>query len=100
MYKIAIDLGYGYVKGMNEEKEKIIFPSIVGTAHDRALKDLFGTGVKNRLENLWVRIKAGNLDNSFFVGNLAGDNISKSFIFDSNKIWHPNNIVLLGTPMC
>ncbi len=97
MYKIAIDLGYGYVKGMNEEKEKIIFPSIVGTAHDRALKDLFGTGVKNRLENLWVRIKTGNLDNSFFVGNLAGDSISKSFIFDSNKIWHPNNIVLLGT---
>ena len=97
MYKIAIDLGYGYVKGLNEENERIVFPSIVGAAHDLTLKDLFGTKFKNRMDNLWVHIKAGNLDSDFFVGNLAGDSISKSSAFDSNKIWHPNTIVLLGT---
>lgn len=35
MYKIAVDLGYGYVKGMNEGGEKIIFPSVVGAAHKK-----------------------------------------------------------------
>ena len=97
MYKIAVDLGYGFVKGANEENERIIFPSVVGAAHDLALKDLFGTNFKNRLDNLWVHIKAGDLDGDFFVGSLAGDSISKSFAFGSNKIWHPNTIVLLGT---
>ncbi len=33
MHKIAIDLGYDYVKGLNEDGEKIIYPSVVGTAH-------------------------------------------------------------------
>lgn len=97
MYKIAIDLGYGYTKGLNEDGEKIIFPSIVGTAHDRDLKDLFGTNLKNRLENLQVYVREGNIDGEFFVGSLARDSISKSFAFSGNKIWHPNTIVLLST---
>lgn len=97
MFKIAVDIGYGYLKGINEKGERIIFPSMVGSAHERSFKDLFGANTKNRLENLHVYVKEGHIDGDFFAGSLAKDSPSKSFAFGSNKIRHQNNIVLLST---
>lgn len=42
MFKIGLDLGYGYVKGVNEAGKGIVFPSLVSAAYDRPLSALFG----------------------------------------------------------
>lgn len=97
MFKIAVDIGYGFLKGINETGERIIFPSMVGSAHERSLKDLFGANAKSRLDNLHVHVKEGQLEGEYFVGSLAKESASKSIAFGSNKIWHQNNIILLST---
>ncbi len=97
MYKIAVDLGYGYTKGINQDGVKIIFPSVVGAAHHRELKDLFGKSMSNNLDNIHIQLKEGDLEGEYFVGRLAFDSLSKSYAFDSNKIWHENTIVNLAT---
>lgn len=97
MYKIAVDLGYGFIKGLNEEGEKILFPSVVGTAHSRELKNLFGPTSYDRLKNLHVYIREGDLEGEFFVGELAQESRARSYAFAANKIWHENTIVALAT---
>jgi len=98
MYKIAVDLGYGFVKGLNEEGEIILFPSVVGTAHSRELKNLFGPSSGERLRNLHVHIREGDLEGEYFVGELAQqESRAKSYAFAANKIWHENSIVALAT---
>ena len=97
MHKIAVDLGYGFLKGMNEDGDRILFPSVVGPAHNRDLGELFGTNAKNKLENLQVHVKGDEINGNYFVGSLARESTTKSVAFGTNKIWHPNTMVLLST---
>jgi hypothetical protein len=48
-----------------ETGERIIFPSMVGSAHERILQDLFGANTKSRLDNLHVHIKEGQLEGEY-----------------------------------
>lgn len=99
MFKIGLDLGYGYVKGVNENNNTVVFPSIVGDAYQRNLVGLFGNSNENIIENLHVSISDGNgFSQECFVGELArreGRNLS--YAFDENKINHPNTRALLAT---
>ncbi len=36
-YTIAIDLGYGQIKGINQDNKRVIFPSIISSGKDRSL---------------------------------------------------------------
>ncbi|QGG46867.1 ParM/StbA family protein [Heliorestis convoluta] len=98
MFKIGIDLGYGYTKGINQEGRTIIFPSIIGAAHDR-MTELFGQDT-GTLEALHVQIKDKNNDSEHFVGDLARkESLSSSFTLERNKISNDNTKVLLSTSL-
>lgn len=97
MFKIGLDLGYGYVKGVNENNQRIVFPSLVGDAYQRNLAGIFGTGSNQQVENMHITINDGTLENEYFVGELArreGQNIS--FALNEDKMNHPNTKALLA----
>jgi len=96
MFKIGLDLGYGYVKGVNESGKEVSFPSLVSEGYERQLSGLFGGGMGSIKENLHLVVSDG-LSYEIFVGELArreGRNIS--FAFDENKITHPTTRGLLA----
>ncbi|MBA1335357.1 MAG: hypothetical protein HPY66_0979 [Firmicutes bacterium] len=97
MFKIGLDLGYGYTKGINEAGKRIVFPSLVGTAYNRNLGAVFGGGIDDILENLHIAISDGRDRSEFFVGELARrEGKNTSYAFDADKINHPNTRALLA----
>ena len=62
---IGIDLGFGFVKATNGEKD-IIFPSVVGAGQDLTYRSELTTYVEP-IENLAVTIDG----KKYFVGDLA-----------------------------
>lgn len=97
MYKTAIDLGYGYVKGLGETVEagprQIIFPSYAGPGHDRSMVKITGENTRT-MEYLNVKINGEN----FFVGELAlSESRAVSSTMEDNKINHRNTRILLTT---
>ena len=99
MFKMAIDLGYGYVKGVNEDGKKVLFSSVVGPAHARNLSQVFDENSTDVDQNkIHVRIEENGQTNDYFVGNLAEQECRSTFIaFDEEKIYHPSTKVLLAT---
>jgi plasmid segregation protein ParM len=93
LYKIAVDLGYGFTKGVNQDGKKIIIPSIVGPGRDRTMADILGGNVEE-LDNLYVLING----EEYYVGKLAEEeSLGASRTLDADKIKHPNTRVLLAT---
>lgn len=97
MKKIAIDPGYGYVKGLSEYGNRVLFPSLVGSAHDRYLSNILGGNDENGLDNLHVIYTDNDTQSEFFVGELARESRNASYSFDQNKINHINTKVLIAT---
>ena len=96
MFKIGLDLGYGYIKGVNESGREVLFPSLVCDGYDRQLSGLFGGGFQSINDNLHF-VVSDETNHEIFVGDLArreGGNIS--FAFDENKINHPDTKGLLA----
>jgi len=94
MYKIAVDLGYGYTKGINENEKTIIFPSIVGPGKNRELAGALGA-INTGIDKIHVEIDG----TEYFVGELAIEESSQVSIgtLDENKINHTHTKVLLAT---
>jgi plasmid segregation protein ParM len=99
MFKIGLDLGYGYTKGINETGRTVLFPSLVGNAYQRNLTGLFGQNLNNLIENMHVVLRNGKEEQEeYFIGDLArreGRNVS--YAFDENKISHPNTKAVLAS---
>jgi len=98
MFKIGLDLGYGYVKGVNESGKTVIFPSLVGNAYQRNLIGLFGQNSNNIIDNMHVVLTNGKEQEEYFIGDLArreGRNVS--YAFDENKINHLNTKAVLAS---
>jgi len=96
MFKIGLDLGYGFVKGVNEAGKGIVFPSLVSAAYDRPLSALFGGQKENIINNMHIILTNGQKE-EYFVGELArreGRNVS--YAFDEDKIDHPSTRALLA----
>ena len=97
MFKIGLDLGYGYVKGISEDQKSVLFPSLVGNAYERNLAGLFGGNSSELTDNIHLSVlDSDGQKKEYFIGELArreGKNIS--FAFDNNKITHPNTKALL-----
>jgi plasmid segregation protein ParM len=66
---IGLDIGYGYVKAVNDEGKKIFFPSIVSIGFERLL-DVFNKDL-DIVKNLYVQIVSNEGSKSYFVGELA-----------------------------
>lgn len=97
MFKIGLDLGYGYVKGINEENRRIVFPSLVGMGYKRSLSGLFDRKREDILNNMHIVVSGNEGQKEFFVGELArreGRNVS--YAFDEHKVNHPNTKALIA----
>lgn len=97
MRKIAIDPGYGYLKGMDDYGNVIRFPALVAAAHDRSLDGILGGGSLDGLNNLHVEYEDHQGKQEFFVGELARESRNASYSFEQNKINHTNTRVLIAT---
>ncbi len=98
MFKTGIDLGYGYVKGVNELGKQMLFPSLVAGGYQRNLTGLFGNDGGNLLKNMHVVLHDSQGSEEYFVGDLAGrEGTNVSYAFDEDKINHPNTRALLAT---
>lgn len=96
MFKIGLDLGYGYVKGVNEAGRIAVFPSLVGNAYERNLKSLFESSFDKRIDNMHLVITNGE-KYECFVGELARrESRNVSYAFDEDKINHPNTKALIA----
>lgn len=96
MFKIGLDLGYGYVKGVNEAGKVAVFPSLVGNAYERPLKSLFEYNQEKVMDNMHLVLMNGE-KLEFFIGELARrESRNVSYAFDQNKINHPNTRALLA----
>lgn len=97
LFKIAIDPGYGYLKGINQNGDVIRLPSLVGSAHDRSLSNLLGEETGNELNQLHIKYEDNDLSEEFFVGELAKESKNATYNFDQNKINHLSTRVLIAT---
>lgn len=96
MFKIGLDLGYGYVKGVNEAGKVVIFPSLVGNAYERSLKALFENNPERKIDNMHLVIMNGERCECY-VGELARrESRNVSYAFDQDKINHPNTRALIA----
>lgn len=96
LYGLAIDLGFGYVKGLNQDNNTFITQSLMGSARKMYLGEIFGASGDNK--DLHVRIESNGKSAEYFVGDLARRECrDASQAFESNKIFHPSTQVLLAT---
>lgn len=97
MFKIGLDIGYGYVKGVNQTGKEVSFPSLVCEGFDRPLAGLFGGIAGSGKDDLHLVAMADGAAREIFVGELArreGRNVS--FAFDEDKAAHPATRGLLA----
>lgn len=96
MDRISVDLGYGYVKAVDEHGKTVMFPSLVGTGNSRYLDSGMGGSTPDAVNSLDV-IVGGN---RYFVGELARREArDATYAYEQNKINHPNTKVLLFTAL-
>lgn len=89
---IAVDIGYGFVKGINEDLKKVVFPSLVTAGYDREIETIFGAGINN-MDSLHIKLNG----EEYFVGELARRSKLASVTLDSQKTNHKNTQILLAT---
>ena len=88
---IAVDLGYGYVKALSSDGERVIFPTIVGTGGGVEIGG-FMTENKNDIKNIHIIYKGKD----YFVGELAKESRSSSRVFEQDRINHEYTNILLN----
>ncbi|KQN97015.1 ParM/StbA family protein [Paenibacillus sp. Leaf72] len=98
MFKIAIDLGYGFVKGINDRGDRICFPSLVAPAFERNFTSAFGVLEDPADIHTILNYANGNgVQKDLFMGNLALKSSKASYSFDKNKIDTESTQMLLAT---
>lgn len=91
--KIAVDLGYGYVKAVNEYGRKIIFPSVVATdPGGGAIADALGGR-----QDYAVKVRRDGRETSYLVGEAAVAAAWGSRAWEENQALHENTGILLAT---
>ncbi|MEM3434107.1 MAG: ParM/StbA family protein [Candidatus Methanomethyliaceae archaeon] len=91
--KIAVDLGYGYTKAVNEMGQKIIFPSVVARKQgSNSLGNALGEGLIEYV----VGLKEGGLEEEFLVGEAAVSSVGAVRAWEEDPSQHKNTKVLLS----
>jgi plasmid segregation protein ParM len=106
VFRVGVDLGYGFVKAVSESGERALFPSVVGSGGPRALAGLFGE--KRASEDRYhVVVRAFGAASGGspaaeerFVGDLAlRESPDASRAFSINRIDHPSTRMLLAVAL-
>lgn len=92
---ISVDVGYGFVKAISSNGNKILFPSVVGSGRDRGLANFIqqseNTGSMDLSE---LHIKVDGKD--FYVGEMALRNSSDATrVFDRERYNHEYSKILM-----
>lgn len=74
--RIAVDVGFGFIKAMNEEGEKIRFPSVVAKKSENSLKGIVGSSGDDYSVTYWETDQAGETINQkkLYVGDAGLSN--------------------------
>lgn len=92
MFKMAIDLGYGYTKAIAETGETVMFPSIVGDGFQPRIEDVFGFG--NQRKDYYCIYN----EKHYFVGDLAiAECWTATRPFDDHRYEHFATAILYAT---
>lgn len=91
MEKIAVDLGYGYVKALSSSGKTILFPTLIGKGYERNLMNLFGDRTRN-LNNMHINVQGED----YFVGELVKESRSISRVFERERFRHEYTKILLN----
>lgn len=90
MEKVAVDLGYGFVKAISSSGKRALFPSLAGKGFERPMTDLFGRQEEG-LANMQVEYEG----EQYFLGELAKESRSASRIFERERFSHVYTHLLL-----
>lgn len=91
--KISVDLGYGYVKAVNEYGRKVIFPSVVAAdPGGSALSDALGGQ-----QDYTVKVRRDGRETPYLVGEAAVAAAWGSRAWEENQAIHENTGILLAT---
>jgi len=94
MFKIAVDLGHGFVKAVNENGRTLIFPSLVGEGFELRMQDMLGPSGEGKKKEYDVIVDGKR----YFVGNLAlAESWNVTRAFDESRLEHYSTPVLYGT---
>lgn len=105
---ISIDLGYSYIKAVNERGEQIIFRSAASPVFDREIESVTGSENKTYHEDivstiveneLHVRIldRDSNVIEERLIGQVALESPEVVYTLDEEKLEHPNTKLFLAT---
>ncbi|CAB1249487.1 hypothetical protein ACFHWD_20195 [Clostridium sp. MT-14] len=102
MYKIGLDLGYKYTKGVADNGKKVCFPSVI--AQDKSaevdddIRKFFSnqTGNSGIENNLYITISNGKYKEKFKVGNAAINERNVRSTFLDNKCNSIENKICLA----
>lgn len=92
MEKVAVDLGYGYVKAISSTGKRALFPSLVGKGYERGISGLFDQNT-DELFNMHIHFQGED----YFVGELAKESRSASRIFERERFGHVYTHILLNS---
>lgn len=68
--RVAVDIGFGFVKVMSEEGKKEKFPSVIAKRASNSLRDIIGGSVDDYAINYWeMGINGKDNERSLFVGD-------------------------------
>lgn len=92
MKKVAVDLGYRYVKTVSSTGKRALFPSLLEKAYERGMSSLFGQDI-DALSNMHIYFEGED----YFVGELAKESRSASRIFKRERFSHMYTHILLNS---
>lgn len=74
--RIAVDIGFGFVKTMNENGEQVSFPSVIAKRQESSIKNIIGGAVDNYNITLWDEGDGGQKLNErkYYVGDAGMTN--------------------------
>lgn len=84
MENVAVDLGYGYVKAISSNGNKVVFPSVIGDGFkELELANMYtGSNTEEGLHNICVEIKGKR----YFVGELAEkESSTKTRVYEKER---------------
>lgn len=89
---VAIDVGYGYVKGVSSSNKRIIIPTLVGLGFEQQLGSIFNDTKNDNEHNIHVRYNGED----YFVGELAKESRSPSRIYENKRYNNEHFKVILN----
>lgn len=96
MEYVSVDIGYGFVKAISSNGNRVIFPAVVGSGREGTSLGLTDVAVNQEQKLDELHIKIGN--KHYYVGEMAQRNSTDSSrVFERVRFNHEYTMILLNT---